>query len=314
MKNYFITGATGLVGAALTEYLAGKGENVTVYVRDAKKAEKMFAHLSGLSIVGGSLEEGISYQGDIDYIIHAAAPTNSKFFIEHPVETIDSITLGTRSILELAKRKKVTSVVNLSSMEVYGTPTNEEILTEDRQFYLDPLSIRSDYPMAKRLAETMCAAYASEYGVPVKTARLAQVLGKKLLPDDNRVIAQCIRAAKEGVDIELATDGKTKQTYVGVDDMIAGILAILHKGESGAAYNVANDETYCSIRELAEVVADEVAGGAVKVIINASADSGRYPPNRTLRVNSDKLRSLGWQPQTNLNEAISNLARTRNEE
>lgn len=307
-ESYFITGATGLVGAALTEHLVEKGENVTAYVRDIEKAQKIFSHLSQLAIVQGSIEDGVSYEGEVDYVIHTAAPTDSTFFIEHPVETIDSIVLGTRSVLEFAKDKKVKSVVNLSSMEMYGTPTNEEVLTEDQQFYLDPLNIRSNYPMAKRLAENMCAAYASEYNVPVKSARLAQVLGKKLLPEDNRVIAQFIRAAQEGNDIKIATDGKTKQTYVGLDDTIDGILTILYKGENGAAYNVANDDTYCSIREMAEVIARDIAGGAVEVITNTATNNGKYPPNRTLRINSDKLKALGWTPKTSLKQALGFLA------
>jgi nucleoside-diphosphate-sugar epimerase len=307
-EKYFITGVTGLVGGALTKYLADNGEDVTVYVRDREKAEKMFGAEPQISIVTGNLERGISYDSNVDYIIHAAAPTNSSFFVESPVETIDSIVLGTKTILELAKAKRVKSVVNLSSMEMYGSPTNDESLTEDKQFYLDPLNIRSDYPMAKRLAENMCVAYASEYNVPVKIARLAQVLGKKLLASDNRVIAQLIRAAKGGTDIELATDGKTKQTYVGIDDTISGIMTILKKGSNAGAYNLANDSTYCSIRELAEMVASEVASGKIQVLVNALPDSAKYPPNRTLRLNSSKLRALGWQPKMDLSKSLKTLA------
>lgn len=306
--RYFVTGATGLVGTALVEQLAAVGDEVVAYVRDAEKAREMFAHLPSVSVTAGSLEQPIVYDASVDYIIHAAAPTDSKFFMEHPVETIDAIVLGTKSVLELARQKNVKSVVNLSSMEVYGTPANEEDLTEDQQFYLNPQSVRSDYPMAKRLAENMCVAYAAEYGVPVKTARLAQVLGKKLLPGDNRVIAQFIRAARNGTDIELATDGKTKQTYVGIDDATDAILAILHHGENGQAYNVANDETYCSIRELAETVARELASGAIQVRTNTAPDTGKYPPNRTLRLNSGKLRALNWRPRTGLTEALKTLA------
>lgn len=305
--KYFITGATGLVGSALVENLTEQGQEVTAYVRDVKKAAEMFSHLSQLSIVAGTLEEPIAYNADIDYIIHAAAPTDGKFFVERPVETIDSIVLGTKSVLELARQKHVKSVVNLSSMEVYGIPTQEEDLTEHEQFYIDPLTLRSNYPLAKRLTENMCAAYWSEYHVPVKTARLAQVLGKRLLPDDNRVIAQFIRAAKNGEDIELATDGKTKQTYVGIDDTVNGVMTILHNGDNGDAYNVANDDTYCSILELAKAVANEAIGSSITVRTNASPTNGHYPPNRTLHVNSSKLRSLGWQPQTGLAEALKIL-------
>lgn len=306
-EKYFITGATGLVGEALTERLAESGEEVTVYVRDKDKAEKIFSHLSRVSIIAGAIEDAIRYDGDVDYIIHAAAPTSSEFFINNPVETIDSIVLGTKSVLEFAREKGVKSMVNLSSMEVYGTPTDDEDLTEDKQFYLDPLNVRSNYPLAKRLAENMCVAYSSEYDIPVKTARLAQVLGKKLLDGDNRVIAQFIRSALESRDIELATDGSTKQTYIGIDDSIEGILTVLQKGKNGDAYNIANDDTYCSIRELAETVSRELSDGDIKVIVNEVSDSSKYPPTRTLRINSYKLRSLGWNPKVDLIESLKIL-------
>lgn len=307
-ERYFITGATGLVGSALVERIAGEGNEVVVFARNTEKAERLFSHLGNISIVAGLLEETIQYEGDVDYIIHAAAPTNSTYFIEHPVETIDSIVLGTRSILEFAREKAAKSVVNLSSMEVYGTPLNDEDLTEEKQFYLDPLNVRSNYPIAKRLSENMSVAYASEYDVPVKIARLAQVLGTSLSEDDNRVIAQFIRAAKQGSDIAIATDGMTRQTYVGLHDTLDAILTILHKGENGEAYNVANDETYCSIRDVAELVAATVAHGAIEVKTNTASDNGKYPPNRTLRINSQKLRALGWEPSVNLEQALRNLA------
>lgn len=307
-ERYFITGATGLVGAALTERLAHEGHEVVVWVRNPEKAQKIFADLGSVSIMAGLLEEPIHFDGDVDYVIHAAAPTNSSFFVEHPVETIDSIVMGTRSVLNFAREKSVKSVVNLSSMEVYGTPTNGEDLTEDKQFYLDPLNVRSNYPIAKRLAENMSVAYSLEYDVPVKIARLAQVLGTKLLPDDNRVIAQFIRSAKNGTDIEIATDGETKQTYVGIEDALDAILMILKKGKNGEAYNIANDDTYCSIREVAELVASNVVDKTINVRINTAERNGKYPPNRTLRINSSKLRSLGWVPTTTLEQSLNILA------
>ena len=308
-ERYFITGATGLVGSALVEQLVHQGEDVVVFVRNDRKAKQLFSTHPHITITQGSLEEAIQYEGNIDYIIHVAAPTSSSFFIEHPVETIDAITLGTRSILEFAKREQVKSVVILSSMEVYGTSISEEPITEDQQFYLDPTALRSSYPMAKRLAEAMCAAYASEYGVPVKTARLAQVLGRKLLPEDARIIAQCIRAATSGKDIVLATDGTTKQTYIGIDDTISGIMTILHKGETGQVYNVANEATFCSIRELAEIVARDIANNTITVKLGEKAGvKKKYPPTRSLRISSDKLQALGWQPRVGLLEALEELS------
>lgn len=302
-ERYFVTGATGLLGAAIVERLSNEGNEVIAFVRDSEKAQRLFSNLGHVSIVSGILEQPVSYEGEVDYIIHSASPTDSRFFMTHPVETIDTIVLGSKSVLELAKEKKVKSIVNLSSMEVYGAPTDEEDLTEEKQHYLDPASIRSNYPLAKRLVENMCAAYAYQYNVPVKSARLAQVIGNSLPEGDNRVISQFVRAAQSRTDIVLNTTGETKQTYIGIEDAVDGILTILKYGRSGHAYNVANEETYCSIRELAELVVRDLANGEIDIKIK-DADAKMYPPDRTLYINSGKLRELGWAPKVGLPQAI----------
>ncbi len=311
MSTYFITGATGLIGSALVEKLAVETTNkVVVLVRNKHKAETLFADLSNVSIVLGDIKNDIEYSGDIDFVIHTAAPTSSDFFVTKPVETIDSIVIGTRSVLKFAKKKKIRSMVNLSSMEVYGTPPGSELLTEDKQFYINPSSVRSSYPVAKRLAENMCIAFSSEYGVPVKTIRLAQVLGKTLLPEDGRVIAQFIRAAQTSTDIELATDGSSQQTYISIDDAITGVLTVLESGKDGDVYNLANDEAYCSIYELAQKVSKNLTNNSVSIITNSDPTTSKYPPSRSLRMDSSKLRSLGWSAEVDLDQAIKLLSKT----
>ena len=106
-------------------------------------------------------------EGPVDYIVHAACPTASRFFAEHPVETADAIVLGTRRVLELARAKGSSGVVYASSMEAYGDgnerPGLEPLLDESRVGYVDPMRVRSCYPEGKRMAEQYCCAYASEY-------------------------------------------------------------------------------------------------------------------------------------------------------
>ena len=92
-------------------------------------------------------------------------------FVKEPVETISSIFDGTRNVLDFAKEMKVKSMVYLSTMEVYGIPSVDKV-SENDYGYLDLSSVRTCYPEAKRLAENLCVSYLSEYGVPVKIARL----------------------------------------------------------------------------------------------------------------------------------------------
>lgn len=81
-------------------------------------------------------------------------------------------------LLKYAASSDIKGFVFLSSLEVYGTIIDDnEPVTEDVQGYLDPMSVRSSYPMAKRAAENLCCLYADEYNVPVKVARLTQTTG-----------------------------------------------------------------------------------------------------------------------------------------
>ena len=171
----------------------------------------------------------------IDYIIHGAAITTSKDMVEHAVETLDTAYIGTRNILNLAKSKKIKSMVYLSSMEVYGvTDTSLNCVTEKNLGYIDILSPRSSYSEGKRICECLCACYANEYAVPVKCARLAQTLGAGIDYNDTRVPAMFARSVVENKNIVLKTAGSTMRPIVYTTDAISGILTILKHGESGA--------------------------------------------------------------------------------
>ena len=303
-ERYLVTGANGLVGYAILKKLIADGQEVIAQVRDRVKLEVLGDIPATVTVIEQDITEPLEYDGKVDYIIHGAAPTSSTFMVQSPVETIDAIVHGSRNVLELARIKGVKAMVYLSSMEVYGQSETDELLTEDKQFYLDPLAIRSDYPLGKRMAENLCVAYAYEYDVPVTIARLAQVISQQVLPDDNRIVATVRRAVASRNNIVLATDGSSKQTYVGIDDAVTGIMTILAKGIKAQAYNVANEETYCSIREMAEYAASELVNSEISVYVEPNHDATKYPPARKWNISSQKLRALDWQPRQKLKEML----------
>ena len=249
-------------------------------------------------VVGDLCQESVYNQitENIDYIIHCAAPTQSAYMVSNPVETADSIVLGTRNILEFAHRKKVKGMVYLSSMEVYGVvadigrPRREEELGD---ISLD--SVRSCYPMAKRMAEHYCFLYAKEYGVPVKVARLSQTFGTGVKLQDNRVYMQFARAVVEQKDIVLKTDGMSMGNYCATEDVVNAIFMILEKGEMGEVYNVVNEQNTMRIRDMAKLVAQEIAGNRIKVVMQPIAiEKTGYASHTELRMSGERLRQLGW--------------------
>ena len=303
--TYLITGSTGLIGAALVRALAARGDAVMAAARNVGKARSMFGSLKGVEIVEWDVTRPLEARVSADCLIHAAAETASRGFVERPVETIMTIVGGTRNVLEFARKAHIGKVVFLSTMEVYGVPTADPV-TESDFGLLDPASARSSYPEAKRLAENLCVAYSREYGVDVTIARLTQTFGPGVVRGDTRVFAQFAEAVLEKRDIVLHTEGRTARCYCYIDDAVSAILTLAEKGAAGEAYNVANPETYCTIREMAEMLA--AAHPPTRVVVDLSGAAGRgYAPEFRMRLSTAKLEALGWRPHTALLESYERL-------
>lgn len=312
-KTVLITGGTGLIGSTVIHGLlyADKKFNLNLriiaLVRNLQKASKLFNDLKdtqNLEFLTGSVESLPDIQQQIDYIIHGASPTASLYFVQHPVETIEIAVQGTKKILELAKSKNVESVVYLSSMEVYGAPLTDTLISETQGCTLDSMAVRSCYPIAKRLCENLCASYASEYDVPAKVIRLAQTFGPGVAIDDKRVFAEFARDVITGKDIVLQTDGTSKRMYLYTADAVTAILTVLLAGKTGEAYNAANPDTYCSIVEMAKMVANEIGHDKIQVYI-PSIDievASKFSPPHHLNLDVFKLQQLGWKFNTDLKE------------
>ena len=311
-KSVLITGATGLVGSMLVRTLCAAPVEMTViaHVRNEQKARAMFGNLP-ISYCVGDVTAPICYEGAVAYILHTASVTASKAFVTQPVETLMTAIDGTKNLLEFARQKQVRCMVYVSSMEAYGiTDPNLERITEKDLGYIDILSVRSSYSEGKRICECLCAAYAAEYGVPVKIARLAQTFGAGVSFDDGRVFAQFTKSCLAGTDIVLHTAGKSMGNYCYTADAVRGLLTVLLKGENANAYTVVNPSTSMQIREVAKLVSDTLTGGKTQIIfdIPESALTYGYAPDVTMRLSADKLMALGWQPEVDLPEMFRRLA------
>lgn len=303
-KTVLVTGATGLIGKLCVKSLLNSGYNTQVIalVRDGEKAKNLFGESKRLFFLIQDINQRISISRKVDYIIHAASTTSSKDFVEKPVETIYTALNGTRNILEFAKNKRIESMVYLSSLEVYGVNDFEDI-TENSYGYIDILNPRSSYSESKKMVETMCISYGSEYGVPVRIARLAQTFGAGVAKSDNRVFAQFAKAVINKENIVLHTKGETKRNYCYTTDAVRAIFTILTKGENNNAYNVANKNTYCSIADMALLLENE----NTKIVYQIDDVNRGYNPTVKIKLNTNKLNSLGWEAKIGIKEMYIRL-------
>lgn len=317
-RTVLVTGATGLVGGILARALAlanvrrRLGLKVLALVRSPQKARDVLGEYleANLELVVGDIMSLPEIGQPVDYIVHGAGVTASKDFVDHPAETIWTALSGTRNLLELAREKQVRSMVYLSSMEAYGVVDPEHYIVKETDYgYIDPLQTRSSYPESKRMAEGLCGAYAHEYQVPVKTARLAQTFGAGISRSENRVFAQFARSIMTGQDIVLHTDGSKAHCYCYTTDAVLGLLTVLLEGKNGEAYNISNEATFGTIREMAEmlIAAHPESGSKLVFDIPADADKFGYAPTSRMLVNAEKLRGLGWEPRVALPEMFERL-------
>ncbi len=310
-KTVLITGATGMIGSMIIKVIQSYNRRhhthirIVAHIRNIQKAESILADYidDQLEWVVGDICSPIEYDKPVDYIIHTASTTTSKDFVTKPVETIHTVITGTNTILAFAHERKVNKIVYTSSLEAYGIPDQFEV-EETTNGHIDWTNVRSSYSEGKRMAECLCYSYCAEYQVPIVIARLAQTFGAGFATTDNRVYAQFARAVAQGENIVLHTQGNTIRDYCYLTDAVVALLLLLVKGKAGEAYNIANEETTCSIAEMAQMAA-QLSNGKTQVQFDiADTQKLGYNPEVKIKLISKKLRALGWTPQNTLQQAL----------
>ena len=317
-KTVLITGATGLIGSLVTVTLLAANKrlglncHVVAAVRNKSKAEELFGESECLELYERDIREPIAYaKRRVDYIVHAASCTDSRSFVLCPVETIETTLKGTINVLEFAKLHSTIKTVFLSTMEVYGTPLNDERIDENHSTNLCTTDVRSCYPISKRMSEQLFASYSAEYGINGAALRLTQTFGPGVAYNDGRVFADFARCIIEQRDIVLHTEGLTKRMYLYTADAVSAILHIMLMQNDGSGsfdvFNTANESTYCSIKEMADEF--RILGGkdiAVKIEIEDVSKYG-YAPTLHMNLDTSKLKKTGWNPKYEFHYMITNL-------
>lgn len=321
-KNILVTGATGLIGSALVDLFMAEGlHDVYAAGRNEERAKRRFAKYTGNSRFHFVRHDVCRpLEGDTRYhlIVHAASGADPRSFSTDPVGVMAANIDGVRNLLEYGRNHGMERLLYVSSGEVYGSDNGEKLWREEDSGYVDTMTPRACYPSSKRAAETLCVAYAAQYGMDVVVARPCHTYGANFTESDNRAYAQFLRNVARGEDIVLNSDGSQYRSWIYVKDCAEALRTILYKGVNGTAYNVADEQSCVTIKELAELIAK---AGHRKVIINAPHSSLNPQPS-TLQKDSSlfifhssfikratfdtsRLRALGWQPQYTLKQGIA---------
>lgn len=311
--NILVTGATGLIGGCLVEVLMSRQDkDYHVYAsgRNEERAKKRFADFASdpsFHFVKYDVLEPFESDVNYDYIIHAASNASPNFFSTKPVEVIKSNIQGLSNLMEYGLNHGMKRMLYVSSGEVYGEGDGR-VFTEDYSGYVNCTSPRSCYPSSKRAAETLCVSYAQEYGADVVIARPSHTYGPYFTESDNRVYAQFIRNILRGEDIVMKSTGSQFRSWCYVVDCASALLHILLKGEKGQAYNIADESSNITIKELAEMIAYM---GGKNVVFDLPTDEEKAGYNVVAKsiFSTERIRALGWMANDSM---YNNMLKTLN--
>ena len=275
-----------------------------IFVRWDPSHPTSLVHSNNLSSVDLSKEDRTFEHSNIDYIIHLASNTHPVAYATDPVSTIVMNVSATKELLDLAVAKKCARFVYASSVEVYGQNRGDcEKFSEDYCGYIDCNTLRAGYPESKRCGEALCQAYLKQYGLDIVIPRIARVYGPTLQKGDTKALSQFIRNALDGQDIVLKSEGRQLFSYLHVADAVSGILTVMLKGAKGAAYNIADEKSDITLRDLAGLIAAECGRKVVFDIPNATESAG-FSPAMLARLENAKLSALGWRAHYDIASGI----------
>ena len=310
-KTLLISGGTGMIGKWMIDMLLSQVRcRVIVTGRSEKKFKERFPERSPEFLKWDISREPLPVvEVPVDYIIHLASNPHPVAYATDPVGTVVMNVNATKDLLDLAVAKKARRFVYASSVEIYGQNRGDvEKFAEDYCGYIDCNTLRAGYPESKRCGEALCQAYVKQYGLDVVIPRLARVYGPTLLPTDTKALSQFLRNALAGEDIVLKSEGRQFFSYLHVADAVSGILTVMLQGAKGEAYNVADERSDITLRDLAALIARE-AGSKVVFQLPDGVESAGFSPAMRARMDSAKLHALGWSAQYDIGGGVAETLR-----
>lgn len=284
--SLLVTGGCGYKGTVLVPRLLRQGHRVRVL--DAMWFGNFLAHHPNLSVIQGDIRdiERIPLDG-IDAIIHLASVANDPCGDLDPKLTWEISALATMKLADKARRAGVKQFIFASSGSVYGIKDDEQV-TEDLE--LEPIS---EYNKTKMVAERVLLSYADDMAVQI--VRPATVCGysprMRLDVSVNMLTMQALTKRRITV-----LGGKQVRPNIHMDDIIDVYLFMLEHPEHRGVYNAGFENL--SIMEIAQRI---TRCAEAEIVVTDSNDPRSY------RVNSDKLRAIGFQPRKGVDDAIHEI-------
>jgi len=294
-----VTGGAGFLGSHLCEKLISLGHEVLCVDNLFTGTKENIKHLlSNPNFEFMRHDVTFPLYVEVDQIYNLACPASPRHYQSDPAQTTKTSVIGAINMLGLAKRTGA-RILQASTSEVYGDP---EVHPQPEEYWgrVNPIGIRSCYDEGKRCAETLFFDYYRQYGVEIKVMRIFNTYGPRMDKNDGRVVSNFIVQALQGSDITIYGDGSQTRSFCYVDDLIAGMIALMNSPkEIIGPINIGNPNEFSISDLVSEVVG--LTGSKSKVVrLPLPEDDPRQRQPDITRARN----ILGWAPNVQLREGL----------
>lgn len=299
--RHLITGGSGFIGSHLAERLLLRGDEVicvdNFFTGHRRNVAHLVEHHSFELTRGDVCDENLVWH-EVDRVWHLACPASPIHYQRNPAQTIQTGVVGTINALKVARKCRARIFV-ASTSEVYGDPLEHP----QREGYLGNVNCfgpRACYDEGKRAAEALTWAWVHQFGVDARIARIFNTYGPRMAVMDGRVVSNFIVQALRGEEITVYGDGKQTRSFMYVDDLVDGIMALMERGADAQPVNLGNPVEF-SMLELLELVREKLPDVNVRVVHKPlpTDDPRVRRPDITRAISL-----LGWTPRVPLETGL----------
>jgi UDP-glucose 4-epimerase len=305
-RRAFITGGAGFIGSFFVDRLLAALDVERVTVLDNFSSGREW-HLEGhrddarLQVVRAdiaNLEALTDSMRGADVVIHLASNPDIARAATEPTIDFDQGTVLTNHVLEAMRRSDARTILYASGSGVYGDLGELEV-QEDH----GPLVPISTYGASKLAGEALISAYCHMFDLRGLIFRFGNVVGAR---QTHGVGFDFVHRLRETPGhLRILGDGAQSKSYVDVDDVVDAVLLANERASAPVqAYNVATGD-YVTVREIAHLALELTGGSLTDTVLEFTGGNRGWKGDiPVVRLNTHRIRSLGWQNRFGSREAL----------
>jgi UDP-glucose 4-epimerase len=314
-ERFFIVGGAGFIGSHFTDRLMADPDVAAVTLYDNYSSGRRWHHAAHdddprFATVEGEVDDVEALRAAMDghdTVIHLASNPDIAAAVTNPAIDFDQGTALTNNVVEAMRTTSASRLLYASGSGVYGDLGTEEA-EEDR----GPLVPTSTYGASKLAGEALIAAYVAMFDISACAFRFGNVVGPRQTHGVGFDFVR--RLLKDPTVLTILGDGSQSKSYIDVGDVVPAVLTAHRRTEEPfRAYNVATGD-YITVTEIAGLALEVLGLDPAAVRFEyTGGDRGWKGDVPIVRLNTDRIRALGWTPTGGcawaLSEAMRALAR-----